>query len=69
MIKIKKQTKAFFRSFYVSSVVAFCLFIGVYGIFTAYENTRRTGFGEYKKAVEYEDGKLRILDFYIPVRI
>ena len=45
--------------------MALCLFMGAYGIARAYENTRRIGFGEYKKAVDVDDGGIRILDFEI----
>lgn len=40
-----------------------CLFIGIYGTCTAYEAIRRTGFGDYRSAVSYKDGRLKILDF------
>lgn len=62
MINIKRL---FLRSLTISFVVVFCLFSGFYGIAKAYENTRRIGFGEYKKAVAFEDGNLRVLDFII----
>ena len=45
--------------------MALCFFLGAYGIARAYENTRRIGFGEYKKAVDVDDGGIRILDFEI----
>lgn len=67
MIKIKKQKKLLLRSFYISSVLALCLFIAFFGMARAYENTRQIGFGEYKKAVEYENGTIRILDFEIEI--
>ena len=57
--------KAFFKSFYISAVIALCLFIGIYGTATAYENMRLVGFGEYKKAVQLDGKVLRILDFEI----
>lgn len=55
----------FFKSFYISFVLALCLFIGIYGTAKAYENMRLIGFGEYKKAVEIKGNVLRILDFEI----
>ena len=61
MIKIK----VFFKSFYISFVLALCLFIGIYGTAKAYEKMRLIGFGEYKKAVEIKGNVLRILDFEI----
>lgn len=45
--------------------MAFCLIIGIAGISAAYENTRRIGFGEYTRAVEIHNGKIKILDFEI----
>ena len=39
--------------------------MGAYGIAKAYENTRRIGFGEYKKAGDVDDGGIRILAFEI----
>ena len=62
MIKIKR---VFIRSFSISFVVAVCFFSGLFGIAKAYENTRRIGFGENKKAVAIEEDGLRILDFTI----
>ncbi len=55
----------FFKAFYLSAVILFCLGLGAAGIGKAYENTRRIGFGEYKKAVELDGTVLRILDFEI----
>ena len=63
MIKIKKQTRLFFKSFYISATLCLCLFIAVFGSFKAYENIRLIGFGEYKKAVEITPEKIRFFDF------
>lgn len=62
---MSRKLKIYFRAFYLSAVIIFCLSIGAVGIAKAYENTRKTGFGEYKKAIEYRDKTLRILDFEI----
>ena len=43
--------------------MALCLIIGIAGVCSAYENTRRIGFGEYTRAVKIHDGKIKILDF------
>lgn len=51
----------------MSSLILFCLLFGFFGMAKAYENTRQIGFGEYKKAVAYEDGVLRIFDFELPI--
>ena len=44
-----------------------CFFIGIYGSFKAYENIRRIGFGEYRSAIEYSDGNLKIFDLEINI--
>lgn len=44
-------------------MISMCVFFALFGTAKAYENMRITGFGEYKKAVSFENGKLRILDF------
>ena len=62
-----KKMKAFFKSFYISAVIALCLFIGIYGTAKAYENMRLIGFGEYKKAVQLDGSVLRILDFELDI--
>lgn len=64
MIKIKR---AFLRSFGISLTAAICIIIGIGGIAVAYENTRRTGFGDYARAFEIRDGKIKILDFEIEI--
>lgn len=42
-----------------------CLCLGWVGISTAYENTVRVAYGEYKDAIEITDDSIRILDFII----
>ena len=46
-------------------MILFCLIIGFWGISKAYENIRLIGFGEYRSAIEYENGKLEIFDYEI----
>ena len=58
-----KAFKTFWRSFYLSSVVIFCLFFALYGISESYKNIRRIGFGEYRNAIEINEESLKILDF------
>lgn len=65
MINIKKSTKIFFRTVYITSVIIVCLFIGIYGVFKAYEGIRLVGFGEYRKAVEKENDKIIVFDYEI----
>ncbi len=64
---MKKSTKRFFRSFFISSVVIFCLAIGILGIVKAYEGIRLIGFGEHRSAVEFDRGELKIFDFTIMI--
>ncbi len=62
---MKRQTKTYLRSFYISLVVIMCLSFGWIGISSAYENTVQIAYGEYKKAIEISDNCIRILDFVI----
>lgn len=62
---MKRKYKLFFKSWYLSSVIVFCLLFGVLGIFKAYENIRLIGFGEYRRAIEYNDGVLKVFDIEI----
>lgn len=55
--------KLFFKSFYISLVIALCFFAFCFGICKIYENIRLIGFGEYKDAVEITNASIRILDF------
>lgn len=64
---MRKQTKVFLRAFCISSVILSCLIFGFWGISKAYENIRLIGFGEYRTAIDYEDGKLKIFDFEVNV--
>ena len=60
---MKRSTKLFFRSFYISGIVAFCLLLGIFGITKAYEGIRLIGFGEYRSAIEIVEGGIKIFDF------
>lgn len=62
---MKRQTKTYFRTLYITLVIMLCLSIGWIGISTAYENTVRVAYGEYKKAIEITKDSIRILDFVI----
>lgn len=57
--------KAFFRTFCISAVIMLCITLGFLGAARAYESMRLIGFGEYKKAVETDDGSIRLFDFEI----
>ena len=63
-----KKGRIFLRSLFLSTVILFCFIFGGIGAAKAYENTLITGFGEYKKAVEYKDGVLRVFDFEIVIQ-
>lgn len=67
MIEIKKDVKLFFKAFYLSGIILLCAFMGIFGIFKAYESMRQIGFGEYRRAVEIEDDRIKILDFEIEI--
>lgn len=58
-----KRNKLFFRSFFISLVIIFCVIFGMAAVAEAYENIRHIAFGEYRKAIEIEDGKLYIFDY------
>ncbi|MBQ3817132.1 MAG: hypothetical protein II802_02525 [Clostridia bacterium] len=57
-----KKGKVFLRSFYITLVVILCLGFGLFASAKAYENTILIKNGEYKKAIELSDGKLRFFD-------
>lgn len=67
MRKIKKKYKIFLKSFYLSSLIIFCIIFGFLGISRAYENIRMIGFGEYRSAIEIKDGEIKIFDFCIEI--
>ncbi len=59
---MKRSTRLFLRSFYISSVVVFCLFICVFGMTKAYEGIRLIGFGEYRSAIEITEDSIKFFD-------
>ena len=65
---MKKETKIFLRTVKYTSLILFCLIIGFYGMAKSYENIRKIGFGEYRKAIEFEDGKILFFDFQINLK-
>lgn len=62
---MKRQTKTYIRSFYISLVIILCLCLGWIGISTSYEKTVQIAYGEYKDAIEITNDSIRILDFVI----
>lgn len=61
----KLKTKLFLRSFCLTTVIIFCCFFMIFGTAKAYEGIREIGFGDYRGAFEFNDGKLKIFDFEI----
>ena len=57
-----KNFKIFLKSFYISSVITFCLALAIFGTTKAYENIRLIGFGEYRKAIEVNENEIKIFD-------
>lgn len=64
---MKRSVKLFFKSFFISSTLVFCLCFGILGTMKAYEQIRLIGFGEYRHAVEFEDGVLKFFDVEIEI--
>lgn len=64
---MKKHTKTYFRTLYLTLVVIMCLMFGWVGVSAAYENTVQVAYGEYKSAIEITREKIRILDFEIEI--
>ncbi len=62
---MKRQTKTYFRTLYITLVIMLCISLGWIGVSTAYENTIQVAYGEYKKAIEINQNTIRILDFVI----
>ena len=62
---MKKNFKLFLRTFYLTSVIMFCLVFGFIGLAKTYEAIRFVGFGEYKSAVDIDRDKARFFDFII----
>lgn len=60
---MKRSTKLFLKSWYLSSVILLCLVLGVFGIIKAYEGIRLVGYGEYRNAIEIDNGEIKIFDF------
>ena len=58
-----KKKDVFFRTVRFTSAFLLAALILIYGFSKSYSQLRRIGFGEYKSAVEYTDGTLRIFDF------
>ncbi len=62
---MKSQTRWFFKSYYLTTVIIICIFVFCYGIGKAYESMVYMSTGEKKSAVRITDSGIRILDFEI----
>lgn len=60
-----KNFKIFLKSFYITAMIITCLLIALIGTTKAYESIRQIGFGEYRRAIDYENGTLIFFDFTI----
>lgn len=62
---MKKKIILFLRTVYISSVIIFCLLLGIFGVCKAYEGIRLVGFGEYRNAIEQNDEGILFFDSVI----
>lgn len=62
---MKRNIKIFFRTMKITALILFCLSIGFFGMAKSYESIRQIGFGEYRKAVEIENGTLKFFDYEV----
>lgn len=58
-----KRNKRSVYLFTISFVITACIIGGFLATCIAYENIVKTAYGEYKRAVEIDGGRLRIFDF------
>lgn len=61
----KLKVKIFLRSFCLTAVIIFCFSFLTFGTAKAYKGIREIGFGDYRAAFEFKEGRLKILDFEI----
>jgi len=61
----KLKATLFLRSFCITTVIIFCFTFIIFGTAKAYKGIREIGFGDYRAAFEFKDGRLKILDFEI----
>lgn len=60
---MKETKKIFFKTVRLSVIWMLVFAILLFGISESYTQIRKIGFAEYKNAVEYSNGVLRVLDF------
>ncbi len=54
--------KEFLRKTFIFLLVISCFLWGFIGICKAYSGIRQIGFGEYREAIEFEEGKIKFFD-------
>ena len=59
------KRKIFFRSFFISLVVVFCIVFGFLATAKAYENIRLVAYGEYRNAIEIDKDGITFFDYEI----
>lgn len=60
--------REFIRKMYISAVVSSCILFGFWSVCVAYSNIREVGFGEYRSAIEIENGKIYFFDFMFEIK-
>lgn len=53
----------FLRKMIISALISSCIIFGFLACCKAYENIRQVAFGEYRKAIEIENGDINFFDF------
>jgi hypothetical protein len=53
----------FLRKMMISFMITSCILFGFFAVCKAYEGIRKIGFGEYRSAIEIENGKFKFFDF------
>jgi len=64
---MKKSTRLFFKSWFLSSVIVLCLCIAFFGTTKAYEGIRLIGYGEKRRAIEITENGIRFFDGFIKI--
>lgn len=60
--------KLFVKTVKISSIFVFCALFGILAAAEAFEGIREVAYGEYREALEYEDGVLKFFDFEIEIK-
>lgn len=57
-----------FRKFYISFIFTSCIVFGFLAICIAYENIRAIEYGDNRRAIELDDGKIYFFDYEINIK-